>query len=89
MAVEDPDVGIRQWVARNAQDLNFESLESPGKPLGEGYDADGWPKSSERELTRKLRHDSDAFVRPVCMRTPTLSAPSGRPYSTALHTLNG
>lgn len=37
MAVEDSNVGIRQWVARNARYLNFEPLESPHK-LYDEYD---------------------------------------------------
>jgi len=63
MAVEDSNLEVRQWVAQNAQYLNFkpptESPDTDGWP----YETDGWPKASERDLTKRLRHDSDPFVR--------------------------
>ncbi|MGB6476001.1 MAG: hypothetical protein WBF04_18260 [Candidatus Sulfotelmatobacter sp.] len=44
--------------------MNFEPRTfSLDASFEEAYDADGWPKASERNLTSRLRHDSDSFVR--------------------------
>jgi hypothetical protein len=83
-AVEDPNAEIRQWVARFAKYLNFDPFETKLNSIEELDGADGWPKPGERELTGKLRRDSDTFVRACLHENPNVVG-SGSHWVTAFH----
>jgi hypothetical protein len=63
MAVEDPDVQVRQWIARYGKNLEYASYLHRGE--------DGWVHEKLKpSLYERLKSDGDPFVRSCLLENP-------------------
>ena len=65
LAVEDPSVEVRQWIARSGKCLDYRTRRYEGDKLIYEH--------PEKNLEDRLKNDSDPFVRACLRENPTIS----------------
>ena len=60
LAIADPHVEVRQWIARHGKYLDYSKEQEPGQE-----------PEPEKDLAQRLRQDPDPFVRACLRENPT------------------